>query len=147
MTFTQWCLLRELVQCAHRCSNICGLEQRRQTQRVRCVERIARAADPDARVWRGSGDTDLLEAQEGMKVLGTPLGHPSYVEAYLQKKVTDQQTFLERIPAVQDSQSAWLLLVHCASARANYLLRVVTPESVAWYASPTMTACGAVFVA
>ena len=98
------------------------------------LERIARAADPDARVWRGSGDTDLLEAQQGMKVLGTPLGHPSYVEAYLQKKVRDQQTFLERIPAVQDLQSSWSLLVHCASARSNYLLRVVTPESVANYA-------------
>ena len=68
-----------------------------------------------------------------MKVLGTPLGHPSCVEACLQKKVRDQQTFLERIPAVQDLQSSWSL-VHCASARSNCFLRVVTPESVANYA-------------
>ena len=33
-----------------------------------------------------------------------------------------------------DLQSAWLILSHCASARANYLLRVVEPQAVADYA-------------
>ena len=124
MTFTQWCLLRELVQCTHRCSNICGhtLEFECTAARRRSGTRRPNVCDVLERI----GDTDLFEAQQGMKVLGTPLGHPSHVEAYLQKKVRDQQTFLERIPAVQDLQSAWSLLVHCASARANYLLRVVT---------------------
>ena len=35
---------------------------------------------------------------------------------------------------MQDVQGAWLLLVHCASARANYFLRSVRPEAVAEYA-------------
>ena len=35
---------------------------------------------------------------------------------------------------VTDLQSAWLILLHCASGRANYLLRVVEPQSVAAYA-------------
>ena len=78
---------------------------------------------------RGSGDTDLPEVQQGMKVLGTPLGHPSFVEAQL----TEQRTFLERIPEVEDLQSAWSLLVHSASMRANCLLRVVE-QSVVNYA-------------
>ena len=98
------------------------------------LERIAVAADPAAQVWRGAGDTDLPDAQQVTKVLGTPLGHPSFVEAHLQKKLTEQRTFLERIPEVQDLQSAWSLLVHSASARANYLLWVVEPQSVANYA-------------
>ena len=34
---------------------------------------------------------------------------------------------------VKDVQGAWLLLVHCASARANYFLRSVRPEAVAEY--------------
>ena len=42
--------------------------------------------------------------------------------------------FLERIPAVQDVQSAWLILIHCAAARANYLLRVVRPALVRRFA-------------
>ena len=35
---------------------------------------------------------------------------------------------------ITDLQSAWLILLHCASARANYLLRVVEPQSVVAYA-------------
>ena len=35
---------------------------------------------------------------------------------------------------MKDVQRAWLLLVHCASARANYFLRSVRPEAVAEYA-------------
>ena len=38
-----------------------------------------------------------------------------------------------RIPHVQDTQCAWLL-AHCASARANYLLRVMHPEAVEEFA-------------
>ena len=41
---------------------------------------------------------------------------------------------LERIPAVQDVQSAWLILLHCAAARANYLLRVERPALVRRFA-------------
>ena len=49
---------------------------------------VAATFDPIAVVWRGS---ELPTQQQGMKVLGTPLG----------------QTFL------------WLLLVHCAAARGG----------------------------
>ena len=38
------------------------------------LERIAVAADPAARVWRGSGDTDLPEAQTGDESLGHSVG-------------------------------------------------------------------------
>ena len=35
---------------------------------------------------------------------------------------------LQAIPTVPDVQSAWLLLLHCASPRANFYLRAVRPE-------------------
>ena len=35
---------------------------------------------------------------------------------------------------MSDLQSARLILLHCASARANYLLRVVEPQAVAEFA-------------
>ena len=98
------------------------------------LERIAQAENPDARVWRGSQDSDLVPGQQGITVLGTPLGTAAFVESQLEMKVAQQRTLLERIPAVPDLQSAWLLLLHCASARANYLLLVVEPQAVAEYA-------------
>ena len=87
------------------------------------LERIAQVADPEARVWRGSGKTDLPPAQEGITVLGTPLGHPSFVQGHLERKAAEQRTLLERIPLVRDLQSAWVLLLYCATTRANYLLQ------------------------
>ena len=70
--------------------------------------------------------------KQGVKVLGTPLGHPQFVEAYLCKKIAAQEVLLERILAVLDLQSSWSLLLHCPSARANYLW-VVKPEATRAY--------------
>ena len=52
----------------------------------------------------------------------------------LEQITEEHRVLLERIPAFQDVQSAWLILLHCASARANYLLRVVRPELVRHFA-------------
>ena len=95
------------------------------------LEEIARKDNPTARVWRGSG---VPTEQQGMKILGTPMGHPDFVQRHLVELAEEQRVFLERIPRVKDVQGAWLLLAHCASARANYFLRAVKPEAVAEYA-------------
>ena len=134
--------LTELAQCTHLFKNICnrvpgststGKTQVWNSAGVRpaacnVLERMAQVADPEARVWRGSGETDLPPAQQGITVLGTPLGHPSFVQGHLEKKAAEQRTLMERIPLVRDLQSAWLLLLHCATARANYLLQCTTTE-------------------
>ena len=98
------------------------------------LERIAQLRDPDARVWRGGGDTDVLPTQQGIIVLGTSLGDVAFIQTHLEMKATEQRTLLDRIPLMSDLQSAWLILLHCASARANYLLRVVEPQAVVEYA-------------
>ena len=87
------------------------------------LERAAVIPDPTAIIWRGSDEV----VRRG-KVLGTPLGHPDFVKAHLDKLTAEHQTLLNKIPLVQDAQSAWLLLVHCAVARATSA-RVVEPES------------------
>ena len=64
--------------------------------------------------------------EQGIKVLGTPLGHEDFVNQHLERQ--KHRKLLRRIPTLPDVQSAWLLLLHCASTRANYMLRVVRPE-------------------
>ena len=94
------------------------------------LERSAQAGNPSARVWRGSMvPTD----RQGIKLLGTPLGHPDYVARHLQSVVQEHRVILDRIPRVKDLQS-WLLLMHCASARANYMLRSVDPDRTGEFA-------------
>ena len=80
------------------------------------LERAARTVNPRAVVWRGSG---VATDREGVKILGTPVGH---------------RTLLDRIPHVQDLQSAWLILLHCAATRANNQIRCVSPGGAAQFA-------------
>ena len=111
------------------------------------LERTAAVADPTAVVWRGS--EELPSCRRGIKILGTPLGHQDFVTAQLEMLTAEHQTLLCRIPLVQDVQAAWLLLVHCAAARAKYVARVVEPE---WWnqglpnlsVGATMLGCGSV---
>ena len=92
------------------------------------LERVAKVADPDAGERRGSGDSDLVPGQQGITVLGTPLGHPLCVEAHLEVKAAEQRTSLKRIPMVPELESAWFLLPHCASNRANHSAPLVLQE-------------------
>ena len=57
--------------------------------------------------------------------------HPALIQEHLERKVEDQRKLLARTPLLGDLQSAWLILLHCAAAWANYLLRVAEPQDVA----------------
>ena len=98
------------------------------------LQRVAEALDPtgQVKVWRGS---EVPSAEQGIKVLGTPIGHPEFVAAHLERTLAEHQVLLSRIPSIPDVQCAWLLLLHCASARATYLLRAVRPELVRPFAA------------
>ena len=102
------------------------------------LERIARTVSEEARVWRGAAD--IPEVERGIKVLGTPLGHPVFVQHQLARVRAHQQVLLDRIPAIPDVQSAWALLSHCAAARTTYFIRVVPPECVSNFARSHDTA-------
>ena len=95
----------------------------------------ARTADPTTIVWRG--DPSLPSSKQGMKILGTPLGHPDYVQSQLRSVTESHQILFERIPCV-------CVLLYCAGTRANYLLRAVPQvrqRSTQWN---TMVQCDAV---
>ena len=107
------------------------------------LERIARANDPRARVWRGS---DVPTEQQDIKVLGVPLGHHDFGRQHLSNVHEEHQRLLTRIPLFADVQSAWLLVVHCAQARANFLIRAVRPKAVEECAVNLTEVCGGVLV-
>ena len=69
-------------------------------------------------MWTGSG---VPTEQQRVRILGAPLEHTDFVSAFLERKPRDHHVLLSRIPRVQDVQSAWALLLHCASAQANFL--------------------------
>ena len=46
-------------------------------------------------------------------------------------RTIEHQILIERIPLVQDLQSAWLLLFYCAGSRATFWLRSVRPQLTA----------------
>ena len=85
----------------------------------------ARMVDPRAVVWRG--DTSLPRREQGLVILGAPVGQVEFVKAQLEKEA-EHSVLLQRIPLVDNLQAAWLLLSFCAAARANFIMRTVSPE-------------------
>ena len=86
----------------------------------------ARAINPHAEVWFGGADRP--PEVRGIRVLGTPIGTAEYVKSQLEATEAAHQLLLQRISAVQDLQSAWLLLSFCVSTRATFYLRVYHPD-------------------
>ena len=82
------------------------------------LTRTARRLKPEAVVWRG--DTSFPRCQQGVKILGVPVGQPEFVVSFLERKSEEHSVSFQRIPAVEDPQAAWLLLLMCASTRANW---------------------------
>ena len=59
-------------------------------------------------------------------------GHPLVLmrtSAHICNTIDSHQVLFARIPAVPDLQSEWVLLLYCASTRANSFLRVCLPDS------------------
>ena len=84
-------------------------------------------------VWRG--DLELPPEEQGVKILGTPLGHPSFVRSQLETLSAKHGQLISKILHIQDLQCAWILLLYCASSRANYTLRVAHPKLSASFAA------------
>ena len=92
----------------------------------------ARLVKEEARVW--TGDQGIPTVEQGMRVLGSSIAHPDFVQSFYRRKVMEHSTLLERIPVVPDLQSAWLWLLYCAAARWNFWIRTVPPEHVSEFA-------------
>ena len=75
---------------------------------------------------------------QGVRLLGTPLGHPDFVRAQLASLSTVHDQLLQQVPTIPDLQCAWMMLLYCCAGRANYTLRVVHPELSATFVATMM---------
>ena len=55
-------------------------------------------------------------------------GHPSHVRSQLAALTAKHERVIGNILQVQDLQCVWIMVLYCASARANYTLRVAHPK-------------------
>ena len=70
-------------------------------------------------IWK----TDLPLDRCGIKVLGTPLGTPEFIDSLCQDVADEKMQLINRIPKLSSLQSSWLLLYFCVVPRINHLLR------------------------
>ena len=95
-----------------------------------------RAGGPPPRGFTAEHWTaDKADAENGVRILGTPLGTPAYAAAHAAERLAEEKRLLAELPNLPDHQCAWLLLYFSAAARANHLLRVVPPDDIAPYAA------------
>ena len=145
-TFTRRRALREWMghmlpwrrSCGPMHESICTMGRRKcgtegaEPSGMEVLTQVARAVKPGAVVWRG--DPLLPPVQQGLKVLGVPIGHGAFVEHFLENKSTEQQILFQRIPWVNGPQAAYLLHLMCGATRANFWLRTLRPEDTESYA-------------
>ena len=86
------------------------------------------ALGPD--VWTA----DKPEHLNGIKVLGTPLGKPAFVESFMKERLDNQGKFLKQIEKLKDLQCAWIMLSMSAVCRSNHMIRMVPPSLSKGYA-------------
>ena len=84
-------------------------------------------------VWAGS--QHLLPQEQGLTILGTPVGSEAYIQRQLQNTRQNHQHLLQRIPDIDDLQASWFLLFFCASPRCNHILRTTAPALAADFAA------------
>ena len=100
--------------------------------RIWCTIEAPGLGDLGANTW--VGNPSLPADQQGITVLGVPVGTPAFVQSHLQTTLANQRPLLESIPQLDDVQASWLLLLYTASPRCNYLLRLLPREATAAFA-------------
>ena len=91
---------------------------------------MSKRSGPD--VWCG-GDSE--PASSGFVALGVPIGHTEFMRRILAARLEEERRLLQELPEVPDMQGAWLLLLYCASPRAQHALCTVPPMDSAAYAA------------
>ena len=71
---------------------------------------------------------DAPDENNGVVILGTPLGRDASVESHGRDRLEKEALLLDNIPKLDDVQCAWLLLSYSTVPRANHMLRMLPPQ-------------------
>jgi len=75
-------------------------------------------------IWK----SDVMPDRQGLKVLGTPIGTPQFINRFCAEQIEEKAQLLNSIPKLPSLQAAWLLFYFCAVPRINHLLRTLPPD-------------------
>jgi len=79
--------------------------------------------------WQGGKD----DCENGLVVLGIPLGPKAFVEAFAEERLRKEGQLLDELPKLGDLQCAWVLLSQSAVPRAGHTVRILPPTSSQMY--------------
>ena len=71
-------------------------------------------------VWKA----DLEDHLNGIVILGTPLGHPAFIQNQVEIRILQEQLLLDELCGLEDIQCAWTLLTWSAIPRSNDFSRI-----------------------
>ena len=91
-----------------------------------------KAALADIRVH--SGKTRNVWNEEGIKILGTPVGSHQFVSEVSNARVEEEIRLWEAVSWVPDIQCAWQILLQCTGPRCHHYLRTIPPSQSETYA-------------
>ena len=63
--------------------------------------------------------------KNGIVVLGSPIGHKSFVQDVFSKQVDSAKVFLSKLPGLHDAKTASLLIRYCGIPKISHLLRCI----------------------
>jgi len=103
---------------------VSGIKQAKPTPNIQTL-------GPD--LWVGGNETPPHE--QGLMVLGTPVGSDAYKLQQLQHTRDQHHFLLQRLPDLEGLQAAWLLLLFCANPHCHYNLRMPPPNITAAFST------------
>ena len=111
------------------CCTICSSQPLRERARIRLHT-------GKTRMWNFGGErpVDMEDLgpdvwnPEGIKMLGTPVGHPEFLSTFVEQRLVEERKLWDAIRPVPDLQCAWQLLLQCAGPRCHHMLRTVPPS-------------------
>ena len=81
-------------------------------------------------------------SQEGVKILGTPLGSDVFIATSTTARLEEEARLWEAVSWVSDPQCAWQIVLQRSGPRCHHYLRTVAPSQSQQYAEGTTRECG-----
>jgi hypothetical protein len=95
--------------------------------RKACFESLGLTINNDKSVMYAQGEVtyDVKQNTEGIEIPGTPIGSPSFIEAYVRKKLQQLKEKLSKLKNISSLQDQYLLLKFSFRHMSTHLYRTV----------------------